>query len=85
MKEERKFYKTILTVTILSEDPLDLMGFSNPIQEADYITNEGQGIGYIDHEENEISAEECVKLAYAFGSEPEFFGMDRNGNPLEDF
>lgn len=80
MSSQRKFYKTVIQVTILSEDPYpvtyNLEQIHNDIQEGDC-----SGV-YREIERKEINAEIAVKELMEQGSEPEFFQLDQEGNDI---
>jgi hypothetical protein len=67
-----KFYKTIVTIEILSEEPI-----GNPdLEEIQYQTTEGHWSGVCDISSvQELTAEEMSKALIAQGSDPQFFGI----------
>lgn len=68
-----KFYKTIVTIEILSEEPI-----GNPdLEEIQYQTTEGNWSGVVDvTSEEELTPEEMSKALIAQGSDPEFFSIE---------
>jgi len=78
---ERKFYKTIIEVTVLSEEPLQPMSLG----ELSYETMEGDMSATLDtKEEITLTGKEAADALKAQGSEPEFFEIDKEGNDLND-
>jgi hypothetical protein len=78
----RKFYKSIIEITVLSEDrPCEF----NSLGDLTYLINDGPYSGEIViKEEIEVSSQEMVNLLMDQSSDPEFFNLDENGNNLED-
>lgn len=76
----RKFYKTTVTVTVLSEDqPVKF----DDLQELHYEITNGSCVGSYDEASVEITAQEAVTGLNELGSEPGFFQLDENGNTLD--
>lgn len=77
-----KFYKTIIRVEILSEDQpvddLDLKQIAHEIYDGDCVGTSSL------ISKNELTGKECADELCELGSEPEFFGLDDNGNSLWD-
>lgn len=78
MKKPRKFYKTVVTVTIISE--------GSPINEdwdLEDIRREidcGDMVGEVAiHSTKKLGRKDTVKALYDMGSDPDFFGMDDKG------
>ena len=81
MLTDRKFFKTVFTIEVLSEDPL-----SSSLSLTDIEFTEGYCSGTIRVEEaTEIDGRTAVALLEAQGSDPEFFSLDHKGNDLEDY
>lgn len=80
---KKKLYRTIIQFEVLSEDPID----SNNISLADivYETMDGDWSGNIQFQkENEaVTGKDAVKLVLDHGTDPEFFGMDNDGNEID--
>jgi len=77
---ERKFYKTVITVEVLSEGPYEFVSLR---QVVDDITD-GDCSGKIeDGESVELSREDFVAACEAQGSDPEFFSLDADGNDID--
>ena len=76
-KSNRKFYKMILKVTVLSENAFT--GHENLKDLAEGITD-GNDVGTYEAVENkEIDADQAVKELQAVGSEPGFFMLTSDG------
>jgi hypothetical protein len=74
---EKKIYKTIVTVEILHEQPIqdhvDLVEIANEI-------NDGSWSGVVTFGEAEpLFGQAAADATFAQGSTPDFFGMDENG------
>lgn len=75
----KKFYKTTIRVTVLSEDPFDCTDLET-IAEA---TDKGDCVGEVDNEGSvEVTGKEMADLLYAAGSEPGFFQIDDDGKNI---
>lgn len=81
MSSIRKFFKTVVTIEILSEerlpDPLSL-------EEINYLITEGPCSGKMTHAEREISAKVAARELCKQESDPEFFRLDKLGNDLPE-
>jgi hypothetical protein len=77
----RKFYKTTITIEVLSEEPIpEEMDLADIIQES----SEGAfSRGVVSEKETVLNGEQAVKALAEQGSDPEFFGLDEKGNDLE--
>jgi hypothetical protein len=83
MKEPRKFFKTVITVTVLTEDgpvseetPLDVV--------AQQIVN-GDWSGTVEHDGGtELTPALAAAALIDQGSDPEFFNLEVVGNDLDD-
>jgi len=76
----KKFYKTIFTIEVLSEDrPCDV----NTLADLHYAITEGDCCSKWSERGEQITAKECADALYDQGSEPGFFQLDDDGNPLE--
>jgi hypothetical protein len=81
MISKRKFYKTIITIEVLSEEPYN----PDSVQEIDYDITDGDCSGKFDVVESiEVDAPTMAALLKSQGSDPEFFQLDDEGNDLED-
>lgn len=78
----RRFYKTTIALTVLSEEPIpEGMELADMIREADegeYVLNEEA------REQSALCGGPIAAELRRAGSEPAFFGLDRDGAPLED-
>lgn len=82
MASDRKFYRSVFTVEVLSEAPLpsDLR-----LSEVAFQICDGDWSGHTDEDLNqEVDGPQMAKLLEAQGSEPGFFQLDENGNDVED-
>lgn len=71
---ERKFYRTTITIDVLSEEtPLDE---DMTLTEIDYVITEGDCVGgNLSMAVEELTREECAEALTAMGSEPGFFDL----------
>lgn len=77
---QRKFYRTVIQVEILSEEPYDNDNLS---EIADDVTvGNCSGKTEIIEFGTEIGAKRAVKLLKAQGSDPEFFQLDNEGRDI---
>jgi hypothetical protein len=84
MLSKRKFYRTLIQVEILSEDPFN--EWPHDLPAIDYAITNGPCSGNVTEL---VTDEECdgpsmVKLLKAQGSDPEFFGLTDEGEDIED-
>jgi hypothetical protein len=82
MADSRKYFKTVYTYEVLSEEPIpgDL-GFARVVEE----TSEGDYSGrMLSEEETVIDGPTMAKLLMEQGSDPEFFMLDETGKDLLD-
>ena len=80
---QKKLYKSVLKVEIISEDPLpDCLS----LRTIDYETTNGEWSGAQEWESHnaEIVGKEAVTSVENQGSCPSFFQMDEDGNEIED-
>lgn len=78
---ERKFYKTIITIEVLSEDE----PWRGGLEALHYAITEGDcSAAFGDDYVVELTAEEVARELIAQGSDPEFFMLDDDGNDIED-
>lgn len=82
----RKFYKTIYQIEILSEDPYPIdhgMDDLRTIRE-DIVAGDCSGsVTCVSHTIHD--GEEMAQMLIDQGSEPEFFGIDEDGNEVGRF
>ena len=76
----RKFYKTKITVEVLSDEPYDF----NSLQRTSYDIDEGGCSGEIRVVKSEVlNGKQAAKALDKQGSAPEFFGIDDKGNDID--
>ena len=81
MASNKTFYKTIVKVTILSEEPYP---DTYNLQQIHYDIQEGDCSGvYEEIDRKEIDAETAAKELIKQGSDPEFFQLDEDGNDVD--
>ncbi|DAC71759.1 MAG TPA: hypothetical protein DSN98_08700 [Thermoplasmata archaeon] len=80
IKPDRKFYRTIYTLEVLSERPIeDLVS----LDDLHYMITWGDCSGMTHTEgSEEIDGATAAKLLIKQGSDPEFFMLDEDGNDL---
>ena len=76
-----KFFKTVITVTVLSEDkPAQSVNLTRIAHEI----LEGEWSGYTENDGGtELTAKEAAEALIAQGSDPEFFRLDDDGNHID--
>jgi hypothetical protein len=82
-EKNRKFYKTIIQITILSEDHpvgsgMELSAINNAITDGD-CSGACELI-----QEKQVCAGRMAKLLVEQGSDPGFFGLDEDGKEVEE-
>ena len=81
MGNSRKFFRTLVSVEILSEEPLPEM----ELEELGYQMSLGSYYGDIEYGlSEEVDSSTMAKLLIDQGSDPEFFGLDEDGNDVDD-
>lgn len=76
-----KFHRTVITVEILSEEPVNTDNLQHVYEE---ITN-GEWSGKVETTlQEEVDGATMAKLLQEQGSDPEFFCLDENGDSLLD-
>jgi len=79
---ERKFYKTIITFEVLSEEPIPMdMEVQNIIDEA---IEGGYSMSDAGMSAIEMDGKQAAKELIEQASSPEFFRIDENGNDIDD-
>ncbi len=78
MPSKRPFYRNLLTIEILSEEPL--RGDFNLYQMA-YLITEGSCSGKVETS-IAVDSKKMAQLLRAQDTEPAYFGLDDNGNDL---
>jgi hypothetical protein len=80
---KKTIYRSVIKFEILSDEPIpDEMTLGELHDECDFGSYSGIH-GYIS-QNKPIKGIKAVHLIKAQGSDPEFFGMDENGNDLDD-
>lgn len=81
MKERDKFYRTVVKVTVLSEgEPV-----WDDLDDLHDLIDKGDCVGMVEQDScEELSGREMANALYDAASEPGFFRLDDNGNPVED-
>ena len=82
MMSPRKFYRTVLTVEILSETPYNETDLAQVAVDID----EGEQVGKVSvsSSNEEMTGKVCAVLLKDAGSDPSFFMLDNNGNDVFD-
>ena len=80
--EKMKFFRTIVTVEVLSEDfPVEF----DDLKDLDYLITEGHCSGMVQVMSSElVSGLEMAQLLIKQRSDPEFFRLDIDGNFLDE-
>ena len=78
----QKFYKTIYTIEVLSEEPIpDELSMLQIIEEASDGDYSYECVG---HAEVELTPKEAAEALIAQNSDPEFFGLHEDGTPVDE-
>lgn len=79
---KRKFYKTVIQVKVLSEQPYE---YENLSQVASDISD-GDCSGEIENTitNEKLNGKQAATVLQEQGSDPEFFRLDKDGNDLEE-
>jgi len=82
MAKKKTIYKTVVSITVLSDEPLD--GAS--LDDIAYQIEDGDWVGYnLIHKEKPIKGSAAIQAISDSGSDPAFFFMDQDGYPLEGY
>jgi riboflavin synthase len=77
----RKFYKTVITVEVLSEEPYD----ETDLSQVSYDITEGHHSGVVKITSNEeLTGKQAADELKAQGSDTDFFLLDENGDDVEE-
>lgn len=77
---DRKFYKTVISIEVLSEEPIpEGMELSAIYQEA---IDGSYSMRELQHEETELNGEQTVSALAAQGSCCDFFSLTLDGNDV---
>ena len=83
MTKKKRIYRTVITITVLSEKPL--IQSHNSMQNIIDGIDEGDYIGHTSfNDSQELVGKNAVNEITKLGSNPEFFQMDCNGNDIEE-
>lgn len=76
---KRKFYKHIITVEVISEND----AVPNSLEDVAYqmLTGEDSGVWEVTSTKT-LNGKQAAKALIAQGSDPEFFGIDEDGNDI---
>jgi len=78
-QSKRKFYRTTITVTVLSEEPFD---YDN-LEGVHYAITEGECSGHYETTKSEtLTAKQVAEALQAEGSDPEFFQLTDEGEDI---
>lgn len=76
----RKFFKTIVKVTVLSEEPIHEM----ELNELHYAITEGGMSGEVEYGfQNKLNGKQAAMELLAQGSDPSFFRLTEDGEDIE--
>ena len=80
---KKKIYRSIITVEILSDSPVD-DAFLTDLSSVDYETTSGGCSGQVQVKSmnEELTGHEAVKAVQNQGSSPDFFMMDEEGEDV---
>lgn len=80
---EKKLYRTVIRFEVLSDEPIDIanMNLSNIVNET--IFGGWSGNVQIKTENEVIRGRDAVLCVLEHGTDPEFFGMDNDGNETD--
>lgn len=73
----RKYFLTTYTIKVLSEG--EHVEDLSPRELAEAIDT-GDCVGVTETSSRELSGQSAADMLFEFGSEPEFFGLDKEGN-----
>jgi len=80
--KERKFYKTIVSLEVLSEGPIPAgAALANIVSETVYGTWSGLRLP---DQATELTPEELIEACGVHLTDPEFFGLNPDGTFVED-
>lgn len=78
---KRKFYKAKIEIEVVAEEPIDF----NDLRDLDYQMTMGDWCGsYRIKYHKKITPKQAAKETERFGSDPDFFQLDKNGNDLTE-
>jgi hypothetical protein len=82
-KNKKKYYKSVIQIEILSDEPYE---DGKSLDDIKYDINEGHCSGILSMVEHnqELNGFEMARALESQGSDPEFFGIDQNGEDLDE-
>ena len=81
MSKKKKFYRTVIQMEILSEQPIRDASMSDIAYQTDEGDWSGKNTTVI--QDDEITGPQAAVYLSLQGSDPEFFGLDAEGNELD--
>jgi len=79
---KKQIYRSVIRLEVLSDEPIpediSLASIADQCDNGDY-----SGMSAWKVVNTPVKGKQAVKLIEAQGSDPEFFGMDKNGNEIE--
>ena len=79
---KKQYYKTVIQIEILSEEPYP---DPRPLEDISYDITEGHCSGVLKTVSSEkVDGPTMAKLLQEQESDPEFFGLDENGNEIDE-
>jgi hypothetical protein len=81
---KKTIYKTTILLEILHEIKGEVDGMGMEAIAREMMDGSFSGASTITEDSIPLEGEEAVKHIIGQGSDPEFFGMDKNGEELED-
>lgn len=79
-KKKKIIYKTTIVVTVLSDEPFE--GYDS-LSDIGYVITEGDCSGdFKTTNVEELTGKEAVEAIESQSSDPEFFGLDEEGNEI---
>ena len=82
MVTTRKFYRTVFTYEVLTEEPITNETWT--LAQINSMCYEGHASGhFLDTKEEVLDGPATANKLAEQGSDPEFFGLDENGNEVE--
>lgn len=83
MPSRRTFHRTVVTIEILSEDPIgDVV---DSLEMIDHQITDGDWSGKVDvTSAEELDGPTAARLLAAQGSDPEFFGLTDDGDDVDE-
>ena len=79
MPSKRTFHKTVVTVTVLSEEQLEF----DDLAELGHMITNGDAVGDYEVESENLTGPEAAKLAGGLHSDPMFFWLTEDGEDCD--